>query len=342
VRILFFRIGAIGDVLLTTPAVRAVRNRYPDAEIHYMAGKSAARILRNNPDIDRVIVFNERFNGLIRLFRVIFMAPEIKKSLAPEYDMFIDFESSYYSAYISMAVTTRNKIGFLITQKRRKIFNGLYSTRVVYDVKNEYLVNRHLCLAYAAGAERPESLRPVLRLSNEELTLAGNYYKDVAADEKLPGVHFCISGTWRTKRWPIGYWIRLAELLSEKFSIFITWGPGDEKDVQQFVDKNISNTHIIPQVELRQLAAIISYGRILVSGDNGVRHIANALGLKTVGIFGPTNDKAWAYEDAENLVLVSDIDCRPCDKIRCGNSECMTDITPEIVKDKVVGLMNRE
>jgi ADP-heptose:LPS heptosyltransferase len=269
------------------------------------------------------------------------MAPEIKKSLAPEYDIFIDFESSYYSAYISLLVPCRNKIGFLITQKRRKLFNSLYNTRIIYKGKDEYIVKRHLCLAYAAGASNPELLRPVLRLTDKELKYGENFYKSIVFGRQLPWVHFCISGTWQTKRWPVENWISLAEALSDKFCIFITWGPGDEEDVKKFVERSIPNTYIVPKIELRQLAAIISYGKLLVSGDNGVRHIANALGLKTIGIFGPTNDKTWAYEDDNNLVLVSDTDCRPCDKIRCERNECMTEITTEIVKGKVIGLLEQ-
>ena len=117
------------------------------------------------------------------------------------------------------------------------------------------------------------------------------------------------------------------------YKIIILWGPGDEQDIRALKEKNYDNTAIITPASLRELASIIYNGDVLISNDSGVRHIAQALGLKTIGLFGPTNDKSWAYTGKNNIVLTDNIDCRPCDKTKCKdrNDECMNNIKPETV-----------
>jgi len=325
---LFFRIGAIGDALLTTPAVRVFKETFPDCEVHYMAGRGAAKILENNPYIDKVIVFNERFFKVPRFLRVLLMAPGIKKSIDPYYDYFIDFESSHYSAMISRSVNSGSKFGFLIKGKKRG-YNKYYKNRFDYKQQETYIAYRHMALAVSAGAKAEEDITPVFKLTDAETEEGRGFYS--ANKIEGPVVHVCLSGTWTAKKWPLNHWKELIKLLSEKINVVVIWGPGDEGDIEQIKQMNLARVFITPDLGLRQMASVLSFGKVLITNDNGVRHIAGALGLNTVGLFGPTNEKSWADINKKSIVLVSNEPCRPCDKTSCPDLKCMEGISVKSV-----------
>ncbi|MEI7640515.1 MAG: glycosyltransferase family 9 protein [bacterium] len=341
-KVLFFRIGAIGDVLLTTPAVKLFKEKHPDSIVHYYAGPKAAEILRHNPYIDKIIIFNETHHKLSRFLRVLAMSGAIKKSLNNEtYDIFFDFESSYYSAYISMCVKTKHKIGFKLTDPRRAFLNTLYKTRVTYFQGNTYIALRFLALLNAFETyTSPSVIKPILHLAPEEVEKASLFYSALSIAPSDYKILFSISGTWPTKKWPVSHWIILANLLNhlitpKHIKIIILWGPGDEADVKLIRDAAYENVYFVPACGLRDLAGITGAGHLLVGNDTGVRHIANALGVPVIGLFGPTNEKGWAYEAKDSVVMTSNVPCRPCDKTNCADTICMKNITAEAVLEKI-------
>lgn len=337
---LFFRIGAIGDVLLTTPAVQYFKINNPDFEIHYLAGYPAVKILKNNPYIDKVLLFKEVKTRFPRFINALLAGKNIKNTIDPFYDIFFDFESSYYSAYLSFHVNAKEKFGFKITQKRRFYMNLLYTCRLDYKQENCYIAIKFIELIKKyCGDKNSFITNPVLVLSADEKELAKNTLQKMGlkpGDEKL--IMVCISGTWMSKKWPLYNWILLFEKLMPR-KIVLLWGPGDEKDIQYIKEKKLPNIFIIPAVNIRELSSILSFAFILISNDNGIRHIAQALSVKTIGLFGPTNEKGWMKQDKNNIALTSPVACRPCDKTRCKNNFCMQDISPDFVLTKIKELM---
>ncbi|MCE5299427.1 MAG: glycosyltransferase family 9 protein [Spirochaetia bacterium] len=337
-KVLFFRLGAIGDTLLTTPAVKAVKEAHPDTVIHYMAGAAASKILLHNPYIDRLIVFEEKHTKP-RWVGVMQNAAKIKKELDPAYDLFIDFESSYYSAYVSMLVNAGQKIGFYIGRLRRWIYNPFYSVRVREDGEVRYAAQNHMRLVEKFIKNVPEHPVPVLKLSDEELARGMAFYTEnkIEAGKAVLG---CISASWTAKKWPVAHWIELARTVTRKSPFIVLWGPGDEADAASIKAEKMDNLFMVPNVKLRELAAIMAHGRLLVSNDSGVRHIGVALGLKTIGLFGPTNEKRWALPDRNTVVLTAGSACRPCDAVSCADGQCMRNITPEQVAQAVKRTLN--
>ncbi len=340
-KILVFKIGAIGDVLLTTPALKKIKEYFQHCEIHYFVGKKAAEILKNNPFIDKIIIFEEKFPHLSKLFKIIAMRKWFKERFSNiSYDYFLDFESSYYSTYISYCIKANKKIGFKIKDPRRYLLNYLYNKRLDYEQKDSYIVNKYLYMASTLGFNLIGKYeKPILKLTEKEIENGKNFYKQKNIKENDKKILLSISGTWKTKRWFTEHWIELINLINNKIQnskIIILWGPGDEEIINNFKTLPV---FIIPPLNLRELASIINSGDVLISNDNGVRHIANALNIKTIGIFGPTNEKGWAVEDDNNKIIVSDIKCRPCDKTKCNDILCMKEIKPEKVFDILLKLI---
>ncbi len=332
-KILIFKIGAIGDVLLTTPSIKKIKENFPESEIHYFVGPKASAILKNNPFIDKIIIFEEKYPKLSKFLKIVAMKKWFKDRFSHiTYDYFLDFESSYYSAYISYYIKAKQKIGFKIKDARRYLLNYLYNKRIDYKEKNSYVVNKYIYLASLLGFKFIKTNeKPILRLTPEEIKTGNFFYKKYKIKYNDKKILLSVSGTWKTKRWPVENWIELINLINKKIKnakMILLWGPGDENILNFFDNLPV---FIIPQVDLRTLASIIYHGNILISNDNGVRHIATSFDIKTIGLFGPTNENGWAFGDENNKILFADVKCRPCDKTKCQNIICMKEIKPDIV-----------
>lgn len=342
-KILFFRLGAIGDTLLTTPAVRKTRELFPGAEIHYMAGEAAAEILEHNPDINRIITLKQPGNFLPREFGIFFVMPFLMREFGGrEYDYFVDFESNYFSAYVSLFIRSEKKIGHKIPDKKRFYLNKLYSTRVNYEDKGRYSALRHLALIKELKPFDKADLKLILNISYVEKIEALQYLERHGMNIRGKKIMICVSSTWKTKSWPAEYWVELVNLINEKFrshGIIIMTGPNDPVQLINIL-REMSNVHVWDPVKLRPLAALLSCGDVLIANDGALRHMANALGIKSIGFFGPTSETGWAYEDEDNRVLKADRDCRPCYKPVCpGGLDCLSSIKPAIVLEYLSDLL---
>lgn len=342
-KILFFRLGAIGDVLLTTPAVRKARELFPDAQIDYMTGVAAAEMLEHNPDINRVIILKLAKHFLPREFGIFFIMPFlIREFSGTDYDYFVDFESSYFSAYISFFISADKKIGQKITQKRRGYLNKTYDKRVDFDDNGHYQALRHLELIKELKPFESANLHLILKISYLEKSEALQYMARHDLDIHGKKIMLCPSSTWKTKSWPDEYWIELVGLINERFRshrIIIMSGPNDPA---QLIDalKEMPNVHVWQPERLRPFAALLSCGDVLIANDGAVRHMANAMDVKTIGLFGSTNDKNWAFEDENNIVLKTDVECRPCHKPECRKDmECLRSIKPAAVIKHIADLL---
>jgi heptosyltransferase I len=338
-KILFFRLGAIGDTLLTTPAVRKTKELFPDAEIHYLVGEKAAPILGNNPHIDKLLVLSQKKYFLPREFGIFFVMGFLLKNFSKQkYDYFIDFESSYFSAYISFFIKAGRKIGHVIRRKSRRLYNKFYDTRVDYEENGRYAVYRHMALIKEIGKFNTAGINAVLKLTDEEKRYGMKFYEELRLKKSDKRILLCVSSMWRTKMWPEGHWRKLIQLINEKCrscAIIILKSPDDD---HAFIEsmKIYNNVFVIPPDGLRALAAVVSYGDILIANDGAVRHIASALGVKNIGIFGPTSETGWAISDENNVVLTPPVDCKPCYKKNCPRGmDCMAMITPETVFAKL-------
>ena len=342
-RILFFRLGAIGDTLLTTPAVRKARELFPDADIHYMAGEAAAQLLENTPDINKIIVLKTVKHFLPREFGIFFVMPFLMREFGSvDYDYFVDFESSYFSTYVSFFIHADKKIGHRITDKKRFYLNKFYSTRVNYEDKGQYAALRHLALIKELKPFDKADLKLVLKISYLEKIEALQYMDRHGLNIRGKKIMLCLSSTWKTKSWPEEYWIELIGLINNKFrshKIIILTAPADPAPLLDKL-RELPNVHVWTPVELRPLAALLSCGDALIANDGAMRHMANALDVKSIGLFGPTSDTGWAYEDENNRVLKADMDCRPCHKPECvNNMECLKAIKPEQVLEHLSDLL---
>jgi len=324
-RILLTRMRFIGDIVLTTPVIRSIRAAYPDAWVAYMGERNAVSLLEGNPFLDEIIPYEYARPGLLEQARVGFLL------YRKRFDLVVDLFGNPRSALLTRLSGARVRVGPDRRQRGR-----LYTIRVADDGKPKTAIEFHNQYIAAAGIP-PVASKTELFLTDEEKRDAASYLRWVCGEGKPPdparpiiGIH--PGATWPAKRWLAERFAELADTLRAKLGarVIITAGPGDADAVSTVGARAVSAPSILNVLPLRQLAAVISCCSVFVSNDAGPMHIAAALGVPTIGLFGPGEDSIWFPYDpsAGHTPLRRDVPCHPCHLDECnrageGYMECM-------------------
>lgn len=308
-RILLTRMKFIGDVVLTTPIIRSVRNAFPDASIAYMGDRHAVSLLEHNPHLDEIIPYDFSHPTIIEQPRV---AWELRRR---KFDLAIDLFNNPRSALLTYATGARVRVG-----AERRGRGRLYTIQVRDDGKPKTAIEFHNQFLRAVGIE-PTASRPEIFLREDERREARIYlqwldYEHAPLDLHRPIVGIHPGATWPAKRWLPERFSALADMLAAKTNaqIIITAGPDDDDAVAAMLKHSFVNAKVLRNLPLRQLAAVIAHCSAYVANDNGTMHIAAAVGVPTVGIFGPGEENIWfPYSSAEgHTALRRDVPCHPC------------------------------
>jgi lipopolysaccharide heptosyltransferase II len=340
-RILIIKFGAIGDVVLTTPAIRAIRNAFPLSFIAFLVRKESLEIIKNNPNINKVIIFEEKhyFPKITNLVRYILNRKLLQELKSYKFDLSIDFESSYKSYYITALARIKNRIGFKLKGKR-KYLNFLYPTSIDEPKETMYQAKKYLYL-----------LKNTMNINSENVTTEVSVSPSIKIDEFLRknkiednDITIGINPATRaiTKRWPKEYYLSLSNLLVSQLNakIIITYGPNEFDYVK---DMKMDNVYIAPSTNLSELAYLIKKCKLFISNDTAPLHIARAVGTPTIGLYGPTDHRVWGLQSKKDISLFANIKCSPCNKFfSCKKKkiECMYAISIDEVFLSILKLLN--
>jgi len=324
-RILITRLRFIGDIVLTTPVIRSVRAACPDAYIAYMGERGAVALLEENPFLDEIIPYDYGRPGLLEQARVGWILK------TKRFDLAVDLFGNPRSALLTRLSGARVRVG---PDKRER--GRLYTVRVEDDGKPKTAVEFHNRYIAAAGIP-PVAREPELFLTADEKRDARSYLRWACGDGRpldgarpLIGMH--PGATWPAKKWLPERFAALADMLRSKLGahVIITSGPGDGDAVAAVERHAVSAPTRLNVLPLRQLAAVIAQCRVFIANDAGPMHIAAALGVPTIGLFGPGEESIWFPYDAArgHTPLRRDVSCHPCHLDFCnrtgeGYMECM-------------------
>jgi len=320
-RILVIQLRQIGDVLLTTPAVSALRRSYPSARIEYLAEPLPSRILEGNPDIDEVILRNPE-DGLAGSARTIL---QVRRR---SYDLVIDFLANPRSSLITLLSGAKVTVSY--ADNRRSF---LYSHTA--EPEGVFSAEQKLSLLRVLGIE-PEG---PLKLKMNPRKAARQKIDRWIADQGLdggPGPLVCLEPfqKWPVLEYPAEHHARLAELMVKEWDarVVVCWGPGRENDAKKMVESAGQRLILAPRTDLHELAALYSHADLWVGNDSGPRHLAASQGVPTFAVFGPTDD-AWTPPGPHLSVGMDELPCRPCNRRFCPEEhhKCMKEFAPDRV-----------
>jgi len=327
-RILIFNVNWLGDVLFSTAVVRNIRRNFPDAYLACVVPSRCYAVLKNNPHLDEIIIFDEkdRHRGFLAKLRFI---NYLKKK---RFDTVFLLHRSFSRALMCWMAGIPERIGYY-TPKR-----GFLLTKKIMPVPRDTMhrIDYYLNIIEKAGL-RVEDRVPEFFIKDEDRDSSETFLADkgIGRDVFLVGIN--PGGNWMPKRWPKEYWAQLADMLITKLNatVIITGGIADVSLARE-IGLLMKGKPIFAcgTFNLKQFAALAQRLDLFISADSGPLHIANAAGCRNIiAIFGPTSAKVTAPYPLKNIVILQkDVGCiLPCYKVDCSDNRCMKTVTPEDV-----------
>ena len=326
-RILIIHTAFIGDIVLSTPLIKKIKDTYPDSDITYVTTPSGEAILKNNPHLNNIIVYDKRgeHKGISGVW-------QLGKRLRYEnFNMVITPHRYLRSSILSWLSRSPIRKGYDIASG-----SCLFTEKIKYD-KTKHEVEKLLSFVAPENKKRYEiELYP----GEKEKMKGDNLWKENLLEDKKVVV-LAPGSKWFTKQWPVEYFNKLAESLKKLSNVrLIVVGGKDE------INLPIEKENIIDmrgKTSLLELADILSRADVVVTNDSSPIHIASAFKKpKIFALFGPTIEKFGFFPWSLNskVFQVDGLKCRPCG-IHGGKScpekhfKCMRDILPEEVFNEI-------
>ncbi|MFH1581652.1 MAG: glycosyltransferase family 9 protein [Pseudomonadota bacterium] len=330
-KILIIRTAHIGDVLFTTPMLVNLRRAYPQAQIDYLCGDWAVDIIKNNPHLDNIIVYNAFW--LDRRKRNIFDLKNLLELRRRKYDLIIQCGFEYKDNILARIIGAKYIIGYHICG-----FGFLLDKYPSYPNDKIHDKDLHLDLLKTIGI-RPEIKNLQVYTSKTEEQKALRLLEQFDLSDFIavgPGVGE------KVRQWPVSSWAQLLPLLLTKFRKVAILGSSLEVPVVTEIMNKYANherhqigdlINFAGQTSLMESAAIIKQAKAFIGMESSLAHIANALRKKSIAIFsGFTDTKRWAINDSCTTTLKSECNDAPnCVPYKCPHRQCLTDVKPEFV-----------
>jgi ADP-heptose:LPS heptosyltransferase len=325
--ILALRPRALGDVVLVTPALRALKRGHPGLRLEVMTDVRYAPLLEELPEVDRVWPL-ERSAGatwnLIRAWR------------RRRYEWAVDFFGNPRTALLTRLSGARRTAGFDLRARRHA-----YQVRVARDQPaanggREHASTAHLRLAEAAGG-RVDRDPPRLVVGAAAVGEADRLIERAGIRRPESAIGLVAAGSWPTKTWPVSHAGLLARrLLAVGREVLLLTGPGEER-VTESVLRLAPAVRRLPHCGVRLLAGVLSRLAAVVGTDSGPRHMAAALGVPTFSWFGPTHPDTWQPPGELHGFWQTALPCRGCDRTACPHWSCLPALSPDEAARRVLG-----
>lgn len=323
--ILVIKLRYLGDVLLATPVITQLRRAFPQAKITMLVNRGTEQMVQGHPALDDVLIAEKE--GI---------ASQAAFCLALRrrgFDGVIDLTDGDRAAMLSWATGAPVRIGFNQEQRWRGM---VYTTIAAPSAEDVHRIERDLSSLRALGIV-PEPGLPVLSLSREEEEAGQRILADCGMVlGRSPLVMLQPGARYWFKAWPVERFAELADRLSaEKDCRILIGGSSQECHLAEALQR-MAKTPVVAlagRVRLLEYAAVLKQCVLFVGNDNGPMHMAAALDVPTVALFGSSNPREWGPRQRRVQVLYKGLDCRSCFHPTCqrGELNCMQQITVDEV-----------
>jgi lipopolysaccharide heptosyltransferase II len=331
-RILIFNVNWLGDVLFSTATIRNIRRNFPDSYLACIVPSRCYLLLKDNPHLDEIIIFDEKDRHRGTLAKLKF-AQLLKKK---RFDTVFLLHRSFSRALICRLAGIPERIGyrtkkrgFLLTKNIRPLTAGAI-----------HRIDHYLNVIEKAGLRVEDRFTEFFfSPSDEEFVADFLKKKSVSRDDFLIVIN--PGGNWGPKRWPAEYWERLCEGLIAEFKCKVI-STGSASDVILSLKiQGATEAKVISAagaLNLKQLGALYKRADLFITADTGPLHIANAVGTRRIiALFGPTHTSITGPYPAKNVIILQkDTGCKiPCYEVSCKDNRCMKAVTPQDVLEQV-------
>jgi lipopolysaccharide heptosyltransferase II len=327
-KILIFNVNWLGDVLFSTAVIRNIRRNFPHSFIACAIPSRCYPVLKGNPHLDEIIIFDEkdRHKGFMKRLNF------IRDLREREFDVVFLLHRSFSRALICRLAGIPERIGHY-TKKR-----GFLLTKKIMPPDRDSLhrIDYYLDVIEKAGLKIEDRYTEFFIPVEDEAFVNSFLVKNSVKNGDFIAV-INPGGNWLPKRWPKEYWAELADKLVDNFGakVIISGSHNDlslAKDIQgRMVHRPIFACGVF---NIKQLAALAKRVDLFITADTGPLHIANSIGAKKIiALFGPTSKEITGPYPLKNVIILQkDTGCRiPCYEVYCKDNRCMKAISPDDV-----------
>ncbi len=324
--ILIKSVNWIGDAVRIIPAISLLKNGFPSSKIVVIANKWVKDVFETSPFIDEIIVYPDRLLERIALLR------EIRKR---RFDLGVTFQPRSYSSALFLyfsKITLRIGYGFHL----RKLFLNYW-----IDLPKKPIHDQDLFLNLIRSLDiRKKEDKYFLSIDNESILWSKRFLKEHNIKDSDLIIGLNPGGYSPLKRWSVERFSFLADRLINKYNakIIVFGAEGDIKILERI--KNLCKNKVYTIVSsLEEYAALVKRCRLLITNDTGPMHIADALEVPVIVLFGPTDPKRSSPLGKNSKIIKKEIACSPCKKKSCKSHLCMDMISVEEVEKEVIQMI---
>ena len=292
-KILLICLSGAGDILMTTPILERLKEKFPKSKIDYlvMQGKITQDILSNNKNLNKVLYFNFMKEGLLKSLKFIF-----SKLRKEKYDLSITLypQARYHYSIVSYLIGAKKKIGFSYSS-RKVDFNGIFFNKVIKEDFSKHVVENNLKVIEFLGGKGDGTLKMHNPVDFESKRFAKEYFKKKKITKAVV-LHAGAGSTknFHLKKWPKERFAELSKMIYEKnkYKIILVGGPEETSQNEEIIKLSglKKNKEIfILRGDIPYIAAVMEKSLATISNDTIIGHLAAAVGGKVIGLFGPTS-----------------------------------------------------
>lgn len=351
--ILIIQLYFIGDVIIITPAIEALKKKYSNYTIDAYIQKSSSDILKYNPHISNIYYDSTphtKKNSFSKFFfKMASNIKVIKQLYFKNYDIIIDYSGYFDTSLITLLCGSKQRIG-LSFEKSLSVF---YNSLLINNFKNTNKIRNNYILALKQLdiPFNPSSINYKIYISKYEEESVQKIFAQFSGSKIVVMAPFA---GWRSKEWPTDRFFKLSKMITDMYNYKVLW-IGAKSDIQKAKKSNIVfNNQIISMMgktTILESAALIKYANLFIGLDSSNCYIAESFNTTSIVIYGSTNAKHLQNDSNNNLyVIMKELDCSPqkgC--LYCGNNtisyqcpnnfKCMTNISVQEVFNKVKDIL---
>jgi heptosyltransferase-2 len=341
-KILVIRFSSLGDIILTTPVLENLKEKFPRSQIYFLTKSKYSDLLVHDPRIHTLIKFDPKnkhkgIKGFVRL---------VKELNSNNFDILIDLHSNLRSFFLRRLVKSNTKIKY-----RKRWFSRFLMVRFKFlKTKSVSTLESYLKVFKKLQIE-PEEKTPILFVGQNEIDFSNKFLLEagIKKDDIVIGVH--PGAKWETKRWDKEKFEQVCRSLIKKENLrIILFGDSDDEELIRKIAEKLPDPRVIIAIglSLNRLMGLIQNCDCLITNDSGPMHIAEGFRVPVIAIFGPTHPKlGFAPNGPENVVLCANVKCSPCSlhgEKKCSKKSrlCMDLITPNMVVEAVESLLKKK
>lgn len=322
----------LGSIIQAIPLLQSLKERYPDAELIFVTTKANQELIQQIPLIDQSILLDDG-----SVFKLIKNYPRfIAQLISSRIGVFVDLE--IYSDFSSLTTTlslAKNRLGYYLKASHYRL--GVY-THMMYFNTRVPIAHTYLQMSRLLGAKEPT-------LINGSLSFDNQLFNKLRLNNKYILINVNASDLRIERRWGQKNFIALINTLKVNYpnhQLVLIGSPGERDYVASICDDIPSDTvlNLAGQTSLKELLSVIKNASLVITNDTGPMHMASALGVSTVALFGPCSPDQYAVHN-KVIPVYQNLYCSPCvhefDVPPChGDNQCMKQIRLESVMDAVV------